>query len=162
MRNKFNTLFAVACVALPAALFIACKDDGDTTLPVIVLNSPAEEARLHIGEEFDLDMDLSDNEMLASYKVEIHDAFDGHEHDHDHDHSRSTGAEEDVVFNYERSWNIPGQKSADIHHEIAIPDNAVPGHYHLIVHCLDAANNEIYVAREIILVHEGEEDEHEH
>ncbi len=155
MKNKLNsTLFAVACMASSAILFTACNNnDGDTTRPVIVLNAPTEETDLDPGDRINLDMDLSDNEKLFSYKIEIHSNFD----DHDHTHSR---AGETIDFTFEHTWNVAQEKSVHVEHdEIEIPENATPGEYHLIVHCLDAANNEHHIAGDIVI---GDHDHHDH
>jgi len=43
-----------------------------------------------------------------------------------------------------------------------IPVNATPGDYHLMVYCTDAAGNEAYIARNIVLSTTAEEDDHHH
>ena len=134
---------------LVSLLFIACSnEDGDTTAPVISLISPQEGEELVIGNEkgVHLDMTLSDNEMLRSYKIEIHDNFDGH----GHSKSETTGT---THFSFQKTWDISNQKNIKIHHhEIVIPQNATPGNYHLMVYCTDEAGNESYVARNIVLI----------
>ena len=93
----------------------------------------------------------------GSYKVEIHNNFDNHGHG-----TKSTDNE--VPFSFSHSWDLSGNKNAYIHHhDIVIPDNATPGNYHLMVYCTDAAGNESYIARNIVLSHEGgTEHEHDH
>ena len=54
-------------------------------------------------------------------------------------------------------------KTAHIHHhDIVIPANATPGDYHLMVYCTDAAGNQTYIARNIVLSTTAEEDDHHH
>ncbi|NDV81787.1 DUF4625 domain-containing protein [Bacteroides sp. 51] len=156
MKTKSNIqfLFVLSLITI-LSVFTACSDDdGDTTPPVIQLNKPAESAKLLIGSTICLDMELSDDEMLSSYKVEIHNNFDGHEH---------TRAEDGTTpFQFQKSWSVADQKNAKIHqHEIEIPEGATPGNYHLMVYCTDLAGNESYVARNIVLSHDGEGHEHE-
>ena len=105
------------------------------------------------GHGIHFDIELSDDVMLKSYKVEIHSNFDGHVHSMT---TRSTS--ETVDFTFNKSWDLSGQKNVSIHHhEIVIPENATPGAYHMMVYCTDAAGNESHVARSIVLSHEGEE-----
>ncbi len=146
---SIKTLFISVLVLLS---FNACSsDDGDTTKPVINLISPAEGADLRVGNQdgIHLEMDLEDNENLASYKIDIHSNFDGHTH-------KAEG--ETTAFSFSKSWNVTGKNAHIHHHEIIIPENATHGKYHLMVYCVDAAGNESYVARNITLSEEGEDD----
>ena len=135
--------------------FSACEDEsGDNIPPVILLIEPEEGAELHIGSDIHFDMELSDNEMLSSYKVEIHNNFNNHGHEKS---SLKADEEETVDFSFQKSWDVSGQKNAAIHHhEIVIPENATPGNYHLMVYCTDSAGNESHIARNIVLSREGE------
>jgi uncharacterized membrane protein len=155
-----TNIFSTLCLAaiLTSVSLVSCDENSDTTKPVINLIEPVEGDALEIGADVHFEMDLSDNEMLRSYKVEIHHNFDGHSHE-------ATRAEEEetVPFYFENSWDVSGQKNAHIHHhEILIPANATPGDYHLEVFCTDAAGNEAFVVLNIELDYEGSEHEHEH
>lgn len=137
-------------------VFMSCdSEDGDTTKPVINLIAPAEGAELIIGNEHGIhfDMEVSDNESLASYTVEIHSNFDDHQHSPG---LRTSGETE--AFAFKRTWeSIKGKRNEKIHHhEIVIPANATPGKYHLMVYCADEAGNESYVARNVTLIHPNE------
>lgn len=161
MKATFN-VYMVCLMAIASAVFSSCDkdDDGDTTKPVINLIEPEEGDVLKIGSDAGVhfELELSDNVMLKSYKVDIHPNFDGHVHAVV---SRATSSET-VDFMFSRSWDLSGQRNADIHHhEIKIPANATPGNYHLMVYCTDAAGNESHIARNIVLSTEGGED-HEH
>ena len=149
-------LNAVCLLAISFLLFSSCdkNDDGDTVKPVINLIAPAENVALKIGDDrgVHFEMELSDNVMLKSYKVDIHSNFDGHTH------SRASGLTVDFVFS--KSWDVTGKNTHIHHHEIKIPSEATPGNYHLMVYCTDVAGNESYVARNIVLSHDGEEHEH--
>ena len=68
-----------------------------------------------------------------------------------------------VDFSFNRSYDVSGQKTAHIHHhDIVIPANATAGDYHLMVYCTDAAGNESYIARNIKLSNEVEDEDHHH
>jgi uncharacterized membrane protein len=142
----------IALVAVIAVCYTACEKMSDTTKPVIQMVEPEEGDVLQIGSDVHFEMELSDNEMLGSYKVEIHSNFDGHTHG-----TKADG--ETTAFFYEHSWDVSGKKNVSIHHhEIVIPENATPGDYHLVVYCTDAAGNESNVAMNVVLSYEGGED----
>lgn len=155
-----KTAFYLSIVSILAvsALFVSCSDDekdGDTTKPIINLIEPKEGAMLKPGFTIHFVMELSDDVMLGSYKVEIHNNFDGHTH-------TKAEAGETVPFAFNRSWDdVKGLKNKHIHHhDILIPANATEGNYHLMVYCTDAAGNESYVARNIVLSKDGATGEH--
>lgn len=161
MKTRFYFPIFISLLVMSVLFFTACSDSdnplSDTTKPVILLNAPAVGSVLMAGSEHGVhfDMDLSDDTMLKSYKIEIHNNFDGHGHD-------TRSATETVAFVFNRSYDVSGQKTAHIHHhDIVIPANATPGNYHLMVYCTDAAGNEAYLARNIVLsATEGENGEH--
>ncbi len=160
MKAKNNILFFLLVSLVTFSLVLsACDDDNaDTTPPVINLIAPAEGGYLSIGSSIHFEVELSDDVMLSSYKVEIHDAFDGH----GHGSTQAVRAEaETTAFTFLKTWEISGQRNTTIHHhEITIPEDATPGDYHLIVYCWDTSGNESYVARNIILTHEETGEEH--
>jgi hypothetical protein len=150
--NYYFLSLVILCAITLCSPFISCKDDGDTTKPVINLIEPEEDAVLLIGDDVHFEMEVSDDVMLKSYKVNIHPNSDGHTH------SRETGS---GTWEFDQTWDdISGLKNKLIHHEIAIPAEAPEGPYHLMVYCTDAAGNEAFVARDIELSHEGEEHDH--
>lgn len=150
----------ISLFVMTSSLFTACShnDDplADTTKPVIALESPAEGEVLAIGGEHGVhfEMDLSDDVMLKSYKIEIHNNFDHHSHG-------TRVAEATVAFTFHKSYDVSGQKTVHVHHhDIQIPANATPGEYHLMVYCTDAAGNESHLARNIVLSKEKGTDGH--
>jgi hypothetical protein len=151
--------FSIICLtAISFLTFTGCDKDEDTTKPVIKLIEPEEDDVLKIGADVHFEAEFSDDKMLASYKVNIHPNFD----DHTHAATKGESESESVDFEFEKSWDISGKKNAPVHHhEIEIPENATPGHYHLMVYCTDAAGNESYIAVDIELSHDGEEHEHD-
>lgn len=148
----------LAVAILGSFTFVSCTESGDNTKPVINLESPGDgEVLAADGEGIHLEMELSDDVALASYKIEIHNNFDGHDHSKAADDDSAT-----VDFSFNKSWNdIAGQKNAHVHtHEIVIPVNATHGAYHFMVYCLDEAGNETYVVRNVEIEAEGSEDHH--
>lgn len=136
-------------------VFTACdNDDADTTRPIIELDEPEDGDELLIGAGIHFECDFSDDVMLGSYMIEIHNNFDGHSHKAP---SRAT----DEPFFFKQSYDLSGLRNAHVHHhEVVIPENATPGNYHLVVYCTDAAGNQSLVAREIVLSHDAEEHHH--
>lgn len=135
----------IICSLTAILSFFTSCDEGDTVKPVIELVSPADGAVLEAGSAIHLEMVLEDNEMLSSYKIDIHEAA-GHEHD-----TKAESADE-TAFTFSKSWNVSGSKNAHVHHhEIIIPENAEHGEYHFMVYCTDASGNEVYVVRTITI-----------
>lgn len=157
---KTKIFYFIISTLLLTNIFTSCENDKDTTPPVIELISPAENQSLLIGNThgIHLDMNLSDNEMLASYKIEIHNNFDGHEHSRNGQNGMEN---EPIPFFFSKSWNLTGLRNTNIHHhEIVIPANTIAGKYHMIIHCTDAAGNESHIARNIILSNDGDDQSH--
>lgn len=163
--KKINLVAISSILIAVTAIFSACKtNEVDVEKPVITLNSPEQHAVLLIGDEagIHLDMDLADNEALASYKISIHANFDGHTHAVAPMRAKSLTTNDSVPFEMTKIWtDIAGQKSAKIHHhEIKIPKeiNGKPiksGDYHFMVHCLDKAGNESYIAVDVELSYDA-------
>jgi hypothetical protein len=156
-NNSISVLCLWAAFLLPCA--VSCES-GDTTKPVINLIEPAEGDVLVIGESVHFEMEVSDNDALREYKVEIHNNFDGHQHQA----SVRSGDEESVPFYFERTWSdISSKRNATVHHhEIIIPSDATPGDYHLEVFLTDASGNEAYLVRNVELAYEGGDHDHDH
>lgn len=137
------------------AFFAACSSsDGDNQAPAIKLIAPAEGAKLQIGKDVHFDMEVADNEKVASYKVDIHNNFDNHQH--------SRANKEEKPFSFNKSWPVNKKQAKIHHHEIVIPEGVKAGNYHLMVFVTDEAGNESHVTRNIVLVTEGGEDHHHH
>ena len=156
MKTK-NILLSVT-IAIVSLSFASCeKEKGDTTPPVINLTSPVNGELLEIGKDIHFEVEFSDDNMLKSYKVEIHNNFDGHGHGNTYSNMAFYLDEikEMTPFAFQRSWDISDKKNTTIHHhEIVIPDNATPGNYHFMVYCTDAAGNESHVVCNVILTTE--------
>jgi hypothetical protein len=142
-----QTLFFAFVLAF-AIFSISCTSDvKDTTKPVIVLHEPAEGDTLFIGHDVHLDVELSDDIKLGSYKVDIHSNFDGHGHAVKPLFTK-TATSADVAWSFSKSWDVSDKRNTDIHHhEITVPTtiNGSPiaaGDYHFSVYVTDQAGNE--------------------
>ena len=84
-RSIFTSITLLSCLALATA-FTGCKEEPiDTTKPVIELIEPEDNDSLRIGDEHGVhfEMKLSDNDLVKSYKIDVHNNFDGHSHTRD-------------------------------------------------------------------------------
>ncbi|MCD7971938.1 MAG: DUF4625 domain-containing protein [Candidatus Azobacteroides sp.] len=152
--NKLFISKSIAILITVSLFLLSCDSDdmsdpinNDTTKPTISLISPEEGAYIPIGDEegMHLEMELSDDVMLGSYKIDIHSNFDGHTH-------RSETITTTTDFSFQRVWELSGQKNAHIHHhDIVTPADVTAGNYHMVIYCVDAAGNESHLARNIIL-----------
>lgn len=132
--KKFKFIYAFA---LTAILF-SCSDDdnsADTVKPTITINEPTDEQVFHAGDEIHVDIDVTDNVELASYKIDIHFAGDGHTHD------RLMSPSEHIEWDYETTGTLSG-KNDNIHLHINIPIDVEEGHYHFGVFAIDKAGNQ--------------------
>lgn len=150
--NTKNILLLALLSLLSFTLAACSDDDGDTTKPIINVLEPEEDAALLIGDEHGVhfEADFSDDVALKSYKIEIHDAMNGHTH------GAAKLKESTVNFAFNKTYELGGLRNAHIHHhDIIIPENATPGHYHLMVYVTDVAGNQSYIARDIELSHDA-------
>src|SRR5574344_1855649 len=126
---KINYITAILSMTLVLTSTSCSKDDeiSDTTKPTITITEPENDKEILIGDQngMHLEMDLSDNVMLKSYKIEIHNNFDHHSHT-----SRSATTDFTFTNSYHRSEN---RKRHIHHHDVMVPDNATPGEYNLII-----------------------------
>lgn len=110
MKTRFYFPMIISLLVISVSLLTACGDSdnplSDTTKPVIDLKSPAEGGVLAIGSEHGVhfEMDLSDDVMLKSYKIEIHNNFDHHSHD-------TRTAETTVDFTFNKSYDVSEQRT---------------------------------------------------
>lgn len=172
---KMKRLFLGSIVLLGALAFTSCeKDEKDNEKPQINLIAPEEDEAFKPGGDIHFEVEFSDNVALASYKVNIHGAFD----DHTHSTTASTRAEDDDTVEFEKTWlesdfialgeePIAGKKNVTVHHhKIEIPEtingkSLKEGHYHFMVYCTDEAGNESFVSREIEISSSAEEHDHD-
>lgn len=151
--------------------FTSCeKTPLDNAKPVINLIAPAEGEVIRPGSGIHFDAVLTDDVGLKSYKINIHDALDGH------GHNAATRATDDGVA-FEKTWKeddfiklgeepVLGKKQANLHHQHMVIPGEIggkpieEGHYHFIIYCTDEAGNESFLAREIEISYSAEEHSH--
>ncbi len=161
-------LYITEIVLWSAFAFLACEEvDVDNEKPVILIIAPTDDKAVAPGSAIYFEVEFSDNEALASYKVDIHGAFDNHTHNVTELSGIITRATTDSVA-FEKTWResdflalgetpIAGRKQATVTHQhIVIPENVNgkplrEGHYHFIVYCTDQSGQESFVAQEIFV-----------
>ena len=157
-RSIFTSITLLSCLALATA-FTGCKEEPiDTTKPVIELIEPEDNDSLRIGDEngVHFEMKLSDNDLVKSYKIDVHNNFDGHSHTRDLRH----GDDQTKPFSFNKEYTVNQRNASIHHHDIKIPADATPGEYHLLVYCVDRSGNESMVARTVILSKDAPGDHH--
>lgn len=127
----------------------SCSDDDtvDTTKPTIEIISPTDHQEVEPGSVLTVKANLTDNVGLASYKIEIHSADDGHEHK-----SKQLLATD---FEYSFVGEIANKPTAyTLEHAITIPADAAEEHYHVGITVLDVNGNQNQQFVEIFIGHE--------
>lgn len=128
----------------------SCSDDDavvDTTKPTIEIISPTDHQEVEPGSVFTVKANLADNVGLASYKIEIHSAEDGHEHK----------AKQLLATDFEYSFvgEIANKPTAyNLEHAITIPADAAEEHYHVGITVLDVNGNQNQQFVEIFIGHD--------
>jgi hypothetical protein len=152
MKMKFKWLLPVVLLMIG----VSCKKSStseppvpvtDTTKPVIIVVDPAAGktyAYGSTGTTLHLQMDLSDNTELKSYRVVI---------------NKSLKGLETADWAFSQTWNISaGKKTLAVNHsEISIPaivtgKQTTTGNYDMTIFCTDVAGNEASVVLPIVLV----------
>jgi hypothetical protein len=161
MKTRLVYLFSITATLL----FASCSEDDDSVIdteaPEVMISEPVDEEEIAPGGEIHFDALFTDNAELASYKVEIHNAFD----DHTHAEAKQEGAK-DNPWSYNEVFEIePGQTSFEAHHHISVPaeingEHISEGHYHFGIFVTDAAGNESQAFLELHI--EGDHDDHDH
>lgn len=130
-----------------AILFTACSSDDDNGLdnevPTITINVPQQEQHFDLGGKIMLNIELEDNVSLAAYRLNIHQASDGHTH------GVVTMSE---AWEYNENFNLENSpKNYLVENEISIPADIAEGEYHFGIIVLDSSGNqsEAYVDIEI-------------
>lgn len=149
----------IVILSFAALSFIACNSDDDNSLdqekPMVNIILPTDHQEYEPGDSINIQALLTDNESLASYKIEIHSAADGHTHTHS---VSSLDDDGHVEFHYEADYEISGT-SYEVNQTIPIPENAEETHYHVGIFVLDDAGNQNEQFIEIFI---GHEHDHEH
>ena len=144
MRNSFKWVLPVVLLIIS----ISCKKSStlttsDTTKPVINLIDPSPGKQVVIGTALHLQMGLSDNVELKSYKVTI---------------AKSLKGLQTSDWAFSQTWTIAaGNKTYTVNHnEILIPltvagNQTTTGNYDFTVYCTDLAGNEATTTLPIVL-----------
>lgn len=132
---------------------VSCKKGGttdvppvvvpDTTKPTISMVDPTPSKIITLGTAMHLQMDLSDNVELKSYKVAI---------------TKSLKGVTTSDWAYANTWTIPaGKKTLAVNHnEILVPltytgNQVTLGNYDVLITCTDLAGNEATTTVVIVL-----------
>lgn len=141
-KQKF--IYAVAIVA---TLFLsACSSDSssdtDNQKPSITIFKPLDGDIIIAGQDMLVDIDFTDNVGLASYKIDIHYAGDGHVH-------RKKDGQPQQEWTYEYSEYISGKA---VSKELAIPvPFGTSGEYHFGVYAIDTSGNQALIWEKITI-----------
>jgi len=121
------------------------EKQNNPSAPRITLIAPGENDILQIGKAIHFDMDLEDEGLLGSYRVEIHENADGHAHTQENEKTTYP-----TIF--DRTWDVSGVKQKHIHHHgIVIPADAKEGIYHFIIYCTNADGGQSRIIRTVHL-----------
>lgn len=110
----------------------ACDDDDnivDTDAPSITLLEPTNGESFDAGGEIHFEAQFADNVSLATYRITIHDNFDGHAH-----------GRVAQRWDFEQTFEITGLND-DVHEDIEVPTDVTAGPYHFIVEAIDSEGN---------------------
>lgn len=146
MKNLIRWIIPV----LFLLFIVSCKKNStsdtptpDTTKPVINLIDPTVGKTYLLGTAMHLQMDLSDNVELKSYKVTI---------------GKSLKGLETSDWAFSQTWAIPaGKKTFSVNqNEITIPSTitgkqTTTGNYDVLISCSDLAGNEVSTSLTILL-----------
>lgn len=142
--------YLFAALAFVAA---SCSDDDetqDTTKPVILeatVNGEDHDLEFDAGDVLQLEVDLSDNEGLSQFKIDVHDVFDGH------DHNKVLDGD---AWEMTEVITVSGA-TATVNHTLNVPDPVTAGPHHFIFRVLDAAGNESEFMEMNFILKNGEE-----
>lgn len=146
---------------LGGIVLTSCGDDGnkDKERPVIKIITPESNAIVVVGTDLIFKANFSDNEALASYKIDIH--INEGSHNHSMKLPKAANIVETTPFSYTKSAGLSG-KTVTVEEKISIPfkvldtsDNKEKpvkgGTYHLVVYLLDQAGNESIVIQDFVI-----------
>lgn len=142
MKTRLKLILPVFVSAL---FFTACNNDDDvvdTQKPVIAISEPHDDEDIAPGGELHFEALFTDNVELASYKIEIHEAFD------DHSHGYNKSSHQSNPWSYSQVFQIPAgltRHEAVQHIDVPLMINGNPiseGVYHFGVYVTDRAGNE--------------------
>ena len=149
MRKKLRLLIPLMLLMIS----LSCKKNStaeppaptpDTTVPSIVLTDPTPGKTLVLGTALHLQMDLSDNVELKSYKVTIAKSLKGL-------------VTSDWAYSSGTITIAAGKKTLAVNNnDITVPltvtgNQTTTGNYEMVITCLDTSNNETSKTLTIVL-----------
>ena len=121
-----------------ALMLTGCKNDTveDVKSPEIVMEQPLDGEKFAPGDEFHIEIMLTDDVELNSCIVEIM------------PQGVKSGAQVDESWQYSRTFNCAGMQTTNIHEHVDIPDSinntaVTPGLYTFSATCTDKAGNHV-------------------
>lgn len=130
--------FIMLPVVMFAVIFIGCKKEDDhpqdplvddNQKPVVIIEAPSD-GSVHIGgNSLNIKLLITDNINLSQYKIEIHNAFDGHSHG-----KMMTS----LPFAWDTIVNVGGTITNPTF-SIPLPADIAAGNYHITAQAIDAA-----------------------
>lgn len=145
-----NFLFVLVSLLAMTMFTVSCTKDQDTEAPQIAefkINGATQMVVVAAGTAMNIDLTFTDNEALQEWKLDIHDAFDGHGHGKTQANTR---------LSLQQTFAISGA-TAQTTQTVNIPANAAAGPYHCIVRVLDAKGNESEFAEiDFVLTNTGQ------
>lgn len=130
---------------VPMVILASCASDQlDTEAPVLTdvqINGSEERITVQTQTVLDMDVVATDNEGVSQIKIDIHEAFDGHDH----------GKREQSSWTYVKIIETSGP-SVNVEDNPLIPQQVASGPYHAVFRVLDESGNEgAYVERQIVI-----------
>jgi len=145
-----NVFYFIVGFTLLTIFVTSCEKDKDTTKPIITIQLPNIGDTVKLGADINYDVYFEDDIELKAYKIDIHSNTDGHSHEK----STTIGGVWD--YEYSADFNI-GSKKDRIVGKVPVPKTVEnietkTGAYHFIIYCTDAAGNEAWIAKSIVVV----------
>ena len=139
MERMKKYLFRMFVVVLAVAS-TACDNENENTdlePPAIELIHPESRETIPAGENIVVEATFTDNQALATYSIDIHNAFD------DHGHGRILEDPDLQEFIYKNNFELPAttMNTIILEEEIRIVENSIAGPYHFIVQAIDEQGN---------------------
>ncbi|WCM43398.1 DUF4625 domain-containing protein [Flavobacterium sp. CBA20B-1] len=146
MKKLVSLSFAlVSLIAISS-----CSDDDamvDTTKPTVEILAPTDHQEVEPGSVLNIKANLADNVGLASYKIEIHSAEDGHEHK-----AKQLLATD---FEYTSVQEVSGNATShSVDHNVSIPTDVAEEHYHVGITVIDVNGNQNQQFVEVFIGHD--------
>ena len=140
---KISRIISIFTLALSLVILTACNKEcedcpgqapsSDVTKPIITVQTPVNEFTLTAGDTLYFRARFTDDRELGQYKIDIHNADDGHSH------GKKNGAA--PFFEYQTIITLSGVQSEQVV-AIPVPAASAAGKHHLIVTAVDKAGNE--------------------